>query len=183
MADFFQNHKPLRPAAPGIYDAHQIRHQPPAAGQPTPAMNPVDFGTTMSDTPPQPSPDANPCPVRRPPGTPQRPYLQIHNSYIVTQTQDGFVIIDQHALHERILYEQLCRRISEGALPSQRMLIPETLDVSDTQLEAIRENADLLTQLGMELEPFGPRTIAIQAFPVLVTRIRPTSSCATSSTA
>ena len=101
-------------------------------------------------------------------------YLQIHNSYIVTQTQDGFVIIDQHALHERILYEQLCRRISEGSLPSQRLLIPETLDVSDAQLEAIRENADLLAQLGLELEPFGPRTIAIQSFPVLVTRIRPT---------
>ena len=59
-------------------------------------------------------------------------------------------------------------------MPSQRLLIPETLDVSDAQLEAIRENAELLAQLGLELEPFGPRTIAIQSFPVLVTRIRPT---------
>ncbi len=99
-------------------------------------------------------------------------YLQIHNSYIVTQTDEGFVIIDQHALHERILYEELCRKITEGPLPSQRLLIPETLDVTDSQLEAIRENSELLNQMGLELEPFGPRTIAIQSFPVLPAKVK-----------
>jgi DNA mismatch repair protein MutL len=99
-------------------------------------------------------------------------YLQIHNSYIVTQTEEGFVIIDQHALHERILYEDLCRKISEGPLPSQRLLIPETLDVTDSQLEAIRENRELLNQMGLELESFGPRTIAIQSFPVLPAKVK-----------
>jgi DNA mismatch repair protein MutL len=173
MAEFFQNHKPSAQPHLEFTDAHQIRHQPPAAGQPTPAINSVDFGATISNTLPQPSPETE-SPSDALLELLSGRFLQIHNSYIVTQTQDGFVIIDQHALHERILYEQLCRRISEGALPSQRMLIPETLDVSDAQLEAIRENADLLAQLGLELEPFGPRTIAIQSFPVLVTRIQPT---------
>jgi DNA mismatch repair protein MutL len=173
MAEFFQNHKPSAQPHLEFTDTHQIRHQTPASGQPAPAMNSVDFGATISDTPPQPGPD-NESPADALQELLSGRFLQIHNSYIVTQTQDGFVIIDQHALHERILYEQLCRRISEGALPSQRMLIPETLDVSDTQLDAIRENADLLAQLGLELEPFGPRTIAIQSFPVLVTRIQPT---------
>lgn len=174
MAEFFQTHKPAAQPQLDFTDAHQIRHQPPAAGQPKAATESSESGGIFSETPPQPGPDGQ---SNAPSDALQEllsgQYLQIHNSYIVTQTQDGFVIIDQHALHERILYEQLCRRISEGALPSQRLLIPETLDVSDTQLEAIRENAELLEQLGIELEPFGPRTIAIQSFPVLAAQLRP----------
>jgi DNA mismatch repair protein MutL len=95
-------------------------------------------------------------------------FLQLHNSYIVTQVDDGFVIVDQHALHERILYEELCRRISEGALASQRLLIPESFEVSDAEIDAIQNNSELIGKLGIELEPFGPRTWAIQSFPNLL---------------
>jgi DNA mismatch repair protein MutL len=74
-----------------------------------------------------------------------RKYLQIHDSFIVVQTEDGFVIIDQHALHERIMYEDLCRRIRKNKLQSQRLLIPESFEVTVSGAEALRANAELMT--------------------------------------
>jgi DNA mismatch repair protein MutL len=100
-------------------------------------------------------------------------YLQIHDSYIVEQTQDGFVIIDQHALHERMLYETLRRRVQREHLESQRLLLPETFQITDGQAAAIEANAELISRLGIELVPFGPRTYAIQAFPSLLGRVSP----------
>ncbi len=86
-------------------------------------------------------------------------YLQIHDSYIVEQTEEGFVIIDQRA--------------GSGPLESQRLLLPETLDVTDAQADAIENNADVIARLGIELAPFGPRTYAIQAFPTLLAKVSP----------
>ena len=100
-------------------------------------------------------------------------YLQLHNSYIVTQTEDGFVIIDQHALHERVIYEDLCRRIERGKLESQRLLIPETFEITDAQAEAIGDNTELIEKLGVELAPFGPKTMAIQSFPTILSKVNP----------
>jgi DNA mismatch repair protein MutL len=100
-----------------------------------------------------------------------RKYLQIHDSYIVTEADEGFVIIDQHALHERIIYEDLCRKVSEGNLESQRLLIPETFELTDAQAEAIQANSQLLDKMGILLEPFGPKTMAIQAFPSMLAKV------------
>jgi len=102
-----------------------------------------------------------------------RKYLQIHDSFIVAQTEDGFVIIDQHALHERIIYEDLCRRIRKNKLQSQRLLIPESFEVSVSGAEALKANAGLTDKLGIELVPFGPRTMAVQAFPTLLSGVQP----------
>ncbi len=98
-------------------------------------------------------------------------FLQVHNSYIITETAEGFAVIDQHALHERIIYESLCRKMSEGKLASQRMLIPETFEVSAQQAEAIEANGELIEKLGIELEAFGPHTMAIQAFPAILGKV------------
>lgn len=102
-------------------------------------------------------------------------YLQIHDSYIVEQTDEGFVIIDQHALHEAMLYEKLRQRAGSGPLVSQRLLLPEAFDVTDAQADAIEGNADVFTRLGVELAPFGPRTYAVQAFPTLLAKVSPVS--------
>ena len=99
--------------------------------------------------------------------------LQIHNSFIVTQAEDGFVIIDQHALHERILYEKLRTRIKTGNLESQKLLIPESFEMTNTQAETIKNNIELLKKLGIELIPFGPRTMAVQSFPTLLSKASP----------
>ena len=104
---------------------------------------------------------------------PERKFLQIHDSFIVAQTDDGFVIIDQHALHERIIYEDLCGRMSTGKLESQKLLIPESFELTDAQADALKTNAELIEKLGIELAPFGPHTYAIQAFPTLLAKADP----------
>lgn len=103
----------------------------------------------------------------------RRQYLQIHNSYILLQSEEGFVVIDQHALHERILYEQMVRELQQGNLPSQRLLMPHSFEVTNLQLEAYESQKDLFVKLGIELEPFGPNTLAVQTFPVLLSKVDP----------
>jgi DNA mismatch repair protein MutL len=100
-------------------------------------------------------------------------FLQIHDSFIVAEADDGFIIIDQHALHERIMYEDLCRRIRESNLESQKLLIPESFQLTDAEADALKANEELLEKLGIELAPFGPKTYAIQAFPILLAKAEP----------
>ncbi|MCB9850683.1 MAG: DNA mismatch repair endonuclease MutL [Phycisphaerales bacterium] len=94
--------------------------------------------------------------------------IQVHNSYLVVETADGIVIIDQHALHERIMYDALRKQFTEGPLEAQRLLLPETMSATARELALLAENADLLHQLGIEAEPFGRDAIAIQAFPSIL---------------
>jgi DNA mismatch repair protein MutL len=94
--------------------------------------------------------------------------IQVHNTYLVAQTDEGIIIVDQHALHERILYEKFREQLMAGPLESQRLLIPETLEVSPTQVLAAEQHRELLGRLGIELSAFGPRAMAVQAFPALL---------------
>jgi DNA mismatch repair protein MutL len=101
-----------------------------------------------------------------------RKFLQIHDSFIIAQSDDGFVIVDQHALHESIIYDSLCRRVRENRLQSQKLLIPESLNVGASGFDVIEKNAELLDKLGIELVPFGPGTVAVQAFPTLLSDVK-----------
>ncbi len=94
--------------------------------------------------------------------------MQVHNSYIVAETDDGIVIVDQHALHERTLYEQFRRRVAAGHLESQRLLLPESVSVPPEQVALVEERADLLRSLGIEAVVFGTNAVAVQAFPSMV---------------
>ncbi len=102
------------------------------------------------------------------PSVDQARAIQLHRTYLVTETQDGLVIIDQHALHERILYEQLRRKMTTGSLESQRLLLPETVTLPLRQLSAVEAHQDLLQKLGIEITRYGPETIAVQSFPALL---------------
>jgi DNA mismatch repair protein MutL len=130
------------------------------------------------------------CSVRRvlaPPSMPEpaevslqqnwraKTYLQVDNSYLVVPDADGFMVIDQHALHERILYEQMCMRLREGRLPSQRLLMPHPFEATPSQREIVEKQHDLIEKIGIDIEPFGPNTLAVQAFPMLLERVEPTS--------
>ena len=97
--------------------------------------------------------------------------VQMHNLYLVAETDDGIVIVDQHALHERVMYEQFKQRMTEGPLESQRLLLPETVTVSAAQLAVLQENEPLLRQLGIEVTPFGNDAAADQSFPVLLKNV------------
>ena len=110
--------------------------------------------------PEEPLPDAPPVALA--------PALQIHNSYIVTSGPEGIVIIDQHALHERIMYEELTRRLASGSLTSQRLLIPQVLPASAADKARLAEHQELLERLGLEITEFGPDSVAVQRYPSLL---------------
>ncbi|MEZ6140337.1 MAG: DNA mismatch repair endonuclease MutL [Zavarzinella sp.] len=99
--------------------------------------------------------------------------IQIHNAFLVVETKDGMLVIDQHALHERILFEQLRRRVLAGALEVQRLLIPEPVELTLDQAGQVLEMKTSLAELGMEIEDFGGGTIALSSYPTLLSRRAP----------
>jgi DNA mismatch repair protein MutL len=101
------------------------------------------------------------------------PAIQLHNSYLVAESDDGLIIIDQHALHERIMYEDLLQRLSRGPLESQRLLIPLTLPANQRQQDLLVQIQSLLQRLGIEAASMGPDTVAIHAFPSFLQRLDP----------
>jgi DNA mismatch repair protein MutL len=92
----------------------------------------------------------------------------MHNLYLVAESEDGILIIDQHALHERIMFERLRSRMEQGPLPSQRLLLPETIPVTRRQADVLDSSAELLARLGIEATPFGEDAVAVHAFPTLL---------------
>ena len=96
------------------------------------------------------------------------PVIQLHRTYLVTEVEDGILIIDQHALHERILYEQLKQRIASGALESQRLLIAETIELTPDQVALLQSHENLLRQLGIDFTLYSETTVAIQSFPSIL---------------
>jgi len=99
--------------------------------------------------------------------------LQVYNSYIVIETDEGVLIIDQHALHERILYEQLKTKLSSGPVPAQKLLIPETIELAAFQSELVLSRQEELQQLGFEIRGFGGNTILVESYPALLGRKSP----------
>ncbi len=93
--------------------------------------------------------------------------LQVHKSYLVTQDADGLIIVDQHALHERVMFEMLRKRVlGEGKpLESQRLLMPVIVDADAGRQATLEQMQPLLKKIGIELAPIGPDAIAVQAFP------------------
>ncbi|MHC4176433.1 MAG: DNA mismatch repair endonuclease MutL, partial [Planctomycetota bacterium] len=101
------------------------------------------------------------------------PALQIHNRYLVAETEQGVTIIDQHALHERILYEQLRARVTSGAIETQSLLVPEPVDLSAAEAATALEHRELLAPLGMKIEPFGGDTVLVAGYPAMLANISP----------
>jgi len=93
--------------------------------------------------------------------------VQMHNRYIVVECGDGIEVIDQHALHERVLYERLKASVADGHLEVQPLLIPERVELEAAELELITEHAEALEQAGMRVEPFGGSTVIVTSKPVL----------------
>ena len=95
----------------------------------------------------------------------ERNFLQVFASYIVLQTPEGLAIVDQHSAHERVLYEETMSQLNGEGSPSQRLLLPLTVDLEPAELEAIERNGDMLTTIGFEVEGFGGRSVVIHAVP------------------
>jgi DNA mismatch repair protein MutL len=94
------------------------------------------------------------------------PLRQWRRTYIVFERADGVVMIDQHAAHERVLYEKFMRALESGTAPAQRLLFPLTLHVSPAESEAFESHREALGRLGFEVEEFGGHTLLVHAVPV-----------------
>ena len=101
--------------------------------------------------------------------------FQVHNRYLVTQDDSGMVVIDQHALHERVLYERVCAKVlaDDASLESQRLLVPEPVSLTPAERTAALEVKDTLARIGIEIDEFGGETILIHSYPAMLPKTSP----------
>jgi DNA mismatch repair protein MutL len=151
--------KPATPPpapAPQQAPAEAIQLQPPVAS-PAPASVTHHFPASQSGAP---------VPLLR---VPLRLVGVIGKLYVVLESDRGLVLLDQHAAHERILFEQMLTRVEQGGqAPSQRLLLPETLELSIRDAAFLRQQLPVLTRLGVGLSEFGERTFLLDALPPFV---------------
>jgi DNA mismatch repair protein MutL len=133
---------PLPPSAPAIRAA-QAMQAPALAESPAPYVAPA------------PEPD-------RPLGAAR---AQLHGTYIIAQTADGVVLVDQHAAHERLVYERLKRQMAANGVPAQALLVPEIVTLPGDGAALVLRAAPDLERLGLSVEPFGPGALAVRATP------------------
>jgi len=93
---------------------------------------------------------------------------QLHENYILSQTDNGLVIVDAHAAHERLVYEKLKAQMAETGVRAQALLIPEVISLSDSDIALLMEQNETLTQMGLSIEPFGQGAVAVQSVPALL---------------
>ncbi len=151
---FVEQVRSLAPSRPGSsVDFEELRHA---------ARRADEDGPAQVEVPPR------PMEVRVPSARPLSRALQVHNQYLVTQDERGLLLIDQHALHERVMFERLLARVREGPLERQRLLAPPVLDADEARQDALERLRPLLTRLGIVCEPMGPTSVAIHEFPTLL---------------
>ena len=93
---------------------------------------------------------------------------QLHETYIIAQTQDGLVIVDQHAAHERIVYEKLKRQREATGVARQMLLIPAVVELDESRMNALAPALDELAAFGLALETFGPGAMLVRETPALL---------------
>ena len=93
---------------------------------------------------------------------------QLHETYIVSQTRDGLIIVDQHAAHERIVYERLKASLAENGVQRQILLIPEIVEMDEATVERLLERSEELASFGLAIESFGPGAVAVRETPSLL---------------
>ena len=124
---------------------------------------PIPSSPPISSVPPSSPGSSSPIPLLR---VPLRLVGVIGRLYVVLESDRGLVLLDQHAAHERILYEQMLARLESSAkAASQRILLPETLELSPRDATFLQQNLETLSRLGVELREFGERTFLLEALP------------------
>ncbi|MCW5646721.1 MAG: DNA mismatch repair endonuclease MutL [Sphingopyxis sp.] len=170
--------EPVVPPAPTLFAAHYPHPHAPAThlfGADTdpathallrdrvidfsPSPDTLPMGRAEAATAAVPHADAHPLGIAR---------GQIAKTYIVAEAEDGLVIVDQHAAHERLVLEQLRRGISGQAVPSQGLLLPEVVELDEPACDRLEAAAAQLMALGVELERFGPAAVMVRATPAML---------------
>jgi DNA mismatch repair protein MutL len=96
---------------------------------------------------------------------------QLHETYVVAQTADGIVIVDQHAAHERLVYERMKKALANGGVARQPLLIPEVVDMDPSEVLRVSERAGELAELGLVIEAFGPDAILVREVPAMLGKL------------
>lgn len=150
-------------------DAHPERQQWPEpftaidSATPTTAHRPMQSEVFNRDETVRPTAPHNERADERPPKL-----FQIQNSYILDERSDGIAIVDQHALHERIIFNEIMARLERAPLESQRLLIPSVIHLSKPDLALALSEKETLAQLGIEIAEFGPDAVAVSTLPLLI---------------
>ncbi len=97
--------------------------------------------------------------------------MQVHDCYLIVETSEGVTVIDQHALHERIVYEHLRARVLAGAVESQRLLVPQQIEVTPKEAALLLEQSESLQKAGLGLEDFGNGTVIVTGYPAMLRKM------------
>ena len=162
------NAAPAYPAPAAAWDWRQSPAYPGFAegeaqgfGDLAPVGETLSADTRAHEQPPAPDDIESPLGAAR---------AQIHDTYIVAQTRDGIVIVDQHAAHERLVYERLKEARAGNNVARQALLVPVIVDLEQTDVERIEDAGPLLAEFGLVVEPFGPGAVAVHEMPALLKR-------------
>ncbi|MCZ7675223.1 MAG: DNA mismatch repair endonuclease MutL [Roseovarius sp.] len=145
--------------SPGALRAAHIAQAPGFAEMQTAYSGRVEPGDDGTPAPDARDAQAHPLGAAR---------AQLHENYIVAQTGDGMVIVDQHAAHERLVYERLKRQLDETGVRAQALLIPEIVELVPADAARLLHAADDLARLGLVIEPFGPGAVAVRETPAVL---------------
>ncbi len=96
---------------------------------------------------------------------------QLHETYVVAQTEDGIVIVDQHAAHERLVYERMKKALAEGGVARQPLLIPEVVELDPAEVSRVVTRAGELAELGLVIEAFGPDAVMVREVPAMLGKL------------
>ncbi|RIJ21343.1 DNA mismatch repair endonuclease MutL [Henriciella barbarensis] len=148
---------PPRPQAPSQPMPVWAAPQAPASGFSEDSAR-YDAPSARFEPQPEPSQHDFPLGVAR---------AQLHETYVVAQTRDGIVIVDQHAAHERLVYEQMKAQMAADGVKRQALLIPEVVELTEDEAARVIDRADELAEMGLEIEAFGAGAVCVRATPAL----------------
>jgi DNA mismatch repair protein MutL len=141
---------------------------PPAVSSPPPEGGTTNNSSVVAVPSAVPSGGDAATPGAALPPPPAFKAIQLYNAYLVLETPEGMLVIDQHALHERILFEHLKHRIREGKLETQRLLVPEPVELTAEQAARTLEHKAALAELGLGVEDFGGGTVLLTSYPAIL---------------
>jgi DNA mismatch repair protein MutL len=152
----FQRQAPSPFRSPNIFSGGGMREAPAAY-----VPNSVPMSVRMEEAPVETAADT-PLGVAR---------AQLHETYVVAQTADGIVIVDQHAAHERLVYERMKKALANGGVHRQPLLIPEVVDLDPSEVARVCDRSHELAELGLVIDAFGPDAVVVREVPAMLGKL------------